>query len=73
MVFETIARLISDRTDKPVEEIALESTFEDLGIDSLDSVELVMELENELGIEIELDKKVETVGDLVDFIESLQK
>ncbi len=73
MIFETIARLISDRTDKPVEEIALESTFEDLGIDSLDSVELVMELENELGIEIELDKKVETVGDLVDFIESLQK
>lgn len=73
MVFETIAKLISDRTDKPVEEITLESTFEDLGIDSLDSVELVMELENELGIEIELDKKVETVGDLVEFVESLKK
>ncbi len=73
MVFETIAKLINERTDTPIEKITLESTFEDLGIDSLDSVDLVMDLEDALGVEIELDQKVETVGDLVSFVENLKK
>lgn len=46
------------------------TTFESLGIDSLDTVELVMELEDELGIELELDESIETVGDFWAFIES---
>lgn len=44
-------------------------TFQDLGIDSLDTVEMLMDLEDKIGCEIELDEKVETVGELVDFIE----
>ena len=47
----------------------MESTFHDLGIDSLDTVDLLMELEDKLNISIELNEKVETVGDLVTFIE----
>ena len=70
MVFETVRKLIADRTDTPAEEVTLESTFADLGIDSLDSVELLMEMEEELNASLELDQKVETVGDLVKFIES---
>ena len=46
------------------------SSFKELGIDSLDTVELLMNLEDKLDMEIELDQKVETVGDLVAFIES---
>ena len=48
----------------------MESTFTELGVDSLDTVELLMSLEDELNIEIELEEKVTTVGDLVKFIES---
>ncbi len=70
MVFEAIAELIAERVEKDVSEIKLESTFRDLGIDSLDTVELLMNLEDKLDMEIELDQKVETVGDLVAFIES---
>ena len=69
MVFETIVKLISDRLEMDETEIKEESTFKELGIDSLDTVELLMELEDELGISIELDEKVETVGDLAAFIE----
>ena len=72
MVFETIAKLIAERNDCDVAEIQRETTFQDLGIDSLDTVEMLMDLEDQLGMEIELDQKVETVGDLVDFIESKQ-
>ena len=72
MVFEAIAELVAERVEKYVSEITMESNFLDLGIDSLDTVELLMNLEDKLGIEIELDQKVETVGDLVAFIESKQ-
>ena len=70
MVFEAIAKLIAERNDCDVSEITAESTFQDLGIDSLDTVEMLMKLEDEIGVEVELDQKVETVGDLVAFIES---
>ena len=70
MVFEAIAELIAERVEKDVSEIKMESTFRDLGIDSLDTDELLMNLEDKLDMEIELDQKVETVGDLVAFIES---
>ena len=70
MVFEAIAELIAERVEKDPSGIKMESTFRDLGIDSLDTVELLMNLEDKLDMEIELDQKVETVGDLVAFIES---
>ena len=70
MVFEAVAKVIAERTDCAVEEVKLESTFKDLNIASLATVELLMNLEDELNIEIELTEKVETVGDLVKFIET---
>ena len=73
MLFETIAKVIAERTDRDISEIKLESTFTELGIDSLDTVELVMNLADEIGIEIELTQKVETIAELVDFIESKQQ
>ncbi len=73
MIFKAIANLIADRQECDVKDIKMESTFRDLGIDSLDTVELLMELEDELDMTIELDQKVDTVGDLVAFIESKQK
>ena len=70
MYFDAIARVIAERTDRDVAEIKPESTFAELGIDSLDTVELLMSLEDEIGVEIELDRKVETVADLDKFIQS---
>lgn len=49
--------------------------IEDLGADSLDAVELVMALEEEFGIEVpdEQAEKLQTVGDIVKYIEEVQK
>jgi len=53
------------------DEITPDSTFESLGIDSLDVVEMIMDLETELGIELDLeDQKIATFQELADFIES---
>ena len=72
MYFDAIAKLISERTGCDVASVKPESRFADLGIDSLDTVELLMNLEDVIGMEIELDQKVETVGDLDRFIQSKQ-
>ncbi len=69
MIFEAIAELIAERNDCDVSEITMDSSFKDLGIDSLDTVEMLMNLEDKIGKEIELDQKVETVGDLVRYIQ----
>ncbi len=70
MYFEAIAKTIAERTGCDISAIKPESTFTELGIDSLDTVELLMSLEDEIGVEIELDQKVETVADLDKFIQS---
>ena len=72
MYFDKIAKIISERTGCDVADVKPESKFSELGIDSLDTVELLMSLEDEIGIEIELDQKVETVDDLYKFIQSKQ-
>lgn len=72
MYFDAIARTVAERTGCDVSAVKPESRFVDLGIDSLDTVELLMRLEDELGIEIELDEKVETVDELDRFIQSKQ-
>ena len=53
------------------EEITPDSTFESLGIDSLDIVEMIMDLESELGVELEMeDQKISTFQELADFIDT---
>ncbi|MGI6021174.1 MAG: acyl carrier protein [Lachnospiraceae bacterium] len=69
MIFETIAKLIAERNECDAAEIKADTKLADLGIDSLDTVEMLMNLEDELGCEIELEEKVETVGELADYIE----
>ena len=69
MIFEAVAALIAEYKDCDISEITPESSFQDLGIDSLDTIEMIMKLEDKVGKEIELDRKVETVGELVAFIE----
>ena len=49
-------------------EITLASNFEDLGIDSLDLVEMVMQLEEEFDITIEETDKLKTVNDVVEYV-----
>ena len=69
MVFEAVAKVIAERIDCAASDIMAESTFKELSIDSLDTVELLMNLEDELHVEIDLNEKVETIGELVKFIE----
>lgn len=68
---ERVKKIIVDRLGVEESEVTLEATFkDDLGADSLDVVELVMELEDEFELEIsdEEAEKISTVGDVVNYI-----
>lgn len=70
MVFEKIAKMLAEKLECDVADIKLETEFGTLGIDSLDVMELLMNLEEEFGTEIEMgENKINTVGDLVKLIE----
>lgn len=69
MYFDTIAKIISERTGCDLSEITPESKFADIGIDSLDTVDMLMNLEDELGVAIDLDQKIDSVADLERVIE----
>jgi len=70
---EKVKEIIADRLGVDPEEVTPDASFvEDLGADSLDTVELVMALEEEFGIEIpdEDAEKIQKVGDAIDYIKN---
>ena len=70
-MYEKLVNYAAKQLELDASEITPDSTFESLGIDSLDIVEMVMDLESELGIELDMeDQKIATFGELAEFIES---
>ncbi|KYH28740.1 MULTISPECIES: acyl carrier protein [Clostridium] len=73
MLFEKVRKIMAEQLGIGEEEIKLESNFQDdLGIDSLDIFEVIMELEDEFDIQIPNEdlENLKTVEDLVNYIES---
>ena len=71
-VQERVKKIIVDQLGVKAEEVSAESAFvDDLGADSLDTVELVMAFEEEFDLEIpdEEAEKIGTVGDAIKYIE----
>ncbi|MGI6615998.1 MAG: acyl carrier protein [Dethiobacteria bacterium] len=71
-VEEKVKEIISEQLEVAADQLTTETTFEEIDADSLDIVELVMVLEEEFDLEIS-DHEIEeinTIGDIVNFIES---
>jgi acyl carrier protein len=74
-VAERVKKIVVEHLNVDAEKVTDNASFiEDLGADSLDTVELVMAFEEEFGIEIPDDaaESIVTVGDAVKFIEKAQ-
>ena len=70
-MYEKLVSYAAKQLELNPEEITPDSTFESLGIDSLDIVEMIMDLETEIGVELEMeDQKITTFQELADFIET---
>lgn len=70
-MYDKLVRFAAKQLELDASEIKPESTFESLGIDSLDIVEMIMDLEGELGVELDMeDQKITSFQELADFVES---
>ena len=70
-MYEKLVSYAAQQLELDPSEITPDATFETMGIDSLDIVEMIMDLESELGVELELeDQSISTFGELAAFIES---
>ena len=70
-MYEKLVSYAVKQLELEADDITPESTFESLGVDSLDIVEMIMDLESELGVELEMeDQKITTFQELADFVES---
>ncbi|HVB65342.1 MAG TPA: acyl carrier protein [Nitrolancea sp.] len=71
-VFERVQNVVSEQLGVDLEKVTMEAEFvQDLNADSLDLVELIMQLEEEFGVEIsdEQAESIVTVGDAFEFIQ----
>lgn len=73
MVFKKIREIIADKLGIAEDEITMDTSFEDIGADSLDIVEVIMAIEEEYDVQVS-DSEAEnakTVGDVVKYISQL--
>ena len=68
---DTVKEVLVENLDLDADDISEDSTLESLGIDSLDMVELICDLEEKLDIEFGEPEGIETIGQLVDYIDQL--
>ena len=72
MTLERVIKVMAEHLEMDKNEITPGTTLADLGVDSLDTVEILMEMEDEFGVTIEPGAvHVETVGELADYIDTL--
>ena len=69
----SIKELLVENLDVEEGLITEEATFESLGVDSLDMVELICELEEKCEIDFGEPEGLETIGDLIAYVASLQE
>lgn len=69
MTLEKVKAVLAEHLEMEESEITEGTTFEDLGVDSLDTVEIMMEMEDEFGIEIKPAEVGKSVKELVEYID----
>jgi acyl carrier protein len=71
-IFEKIATILSTKKGIDKESILIESSFEDLGLDSLDAVELISDLEDEFNVTIP-NMELQSIKTIQQAVDGLQK
>lgn len=73
MILEKLKEIIADHSGEEAENITPETVLTDLGIDSLTTVEILMDIEDEFGVSLEAGQIGTTVGELIAKIEEGQE
>ncbi len=66
---ETVVNIVAEYLGKEASEVSTTETFKEIGLDSLDIMELVMQIEEETDCKIELSQDIDNIDKLCDYIE----
>lgn len=69
---QKIIEIIAEYQDRDESEYAIDQTFTDMGLDSLDLAELILQLEDALGTDIDINPKLNTPAKLAEYVASIQ-
>ena len=74
-MLEKVKEIVAEGLDVNAADLTAETTFESLGADSLDLMDIVMTFEDEFGVEIDTEAigDLKTIGSVVTYIEGLKK
>ena len=74
-MLEKVKEIVAEGLDVNAADLTAETTFESLGADSLDLIDMVMTFEDEFGVEIDTEAigDLKTIGSVVTYIEGLKK
>ena len=73
MIFEEIREVVCEQLGVDESEVKLETTFEELGADSLDPFQVVIEIEEKFGIQLEDAESIKSIKDAVEYVEKNKK
>ena len=73
MILEKLKDIIADHTGEEADNITAETVLADLGIDSLTTVEILMDIEDEYGVSLQAGEIGRTVGELIAKIEEAKQ
>lgn len=69
MAFEKIKRIMVEQLGVSESDITMDTSFEELGVDSLDLFQIIIEIEEEFNVQIEDAESIKTVSEAVKFVE----
>ena len=73
MIFEEIREVVCEQLGVDESEVKLETTFEELGADSLDLFQVVIEIEEKFGIQLEDAESIKSIKEAVEYVEKNKK
>ena len=72
-MLEQLTKILRDYKSDDSLQVTESTTFEELELDSLDTVQLIMDIEEAIGVTIEMDRSMKDVGALIAVIEAAKK
>jgi acyl carrier protein len=70
MVFQKVKRIIAEQLGLEENDITIDSSFEELGVDSLDLFQIIIDIEEEFSVQIEDAESIKNVAEAVKFVEN---
>lgn len=70
MILDKVKEVIGNTLEINTDDISMETSFEDLNVDSLDLFQIIIDIEEEFNIKIENAESIKTIEDLVNYIEN---